>query len=101
MDDEKIELRRSILLTFQVALLGMVMPNLRGITVGWDTDTIRAHFYYDGVIGDSEKESTSDVEAEVIASFPNYTVFTELLRLDFPQALNTEILIAWVYLRQE
>lgn len=101
MTDTRIELRGNILLAFQVALLGMVSSNIRGITVGWDTDMIRAHFYYDGIISDLEKETASDVEDEIIASFPKHEVFTRLERLDHPQALNPKTLIAWGYRRQE
>ena len=76
------ELRRRVLLTVQVALLGMVTPSLRGVTVHWDDRRILAHCFFDGPIGEEERETCSDIEAEVMASFPNHKVDVLVRRLD-------------------
>jgi len=95
------ELRWRVLLTFQVALLGMVPPSLRGVTVGWNDRRIVGRCFYDGPIGDREREECSDIEAEVMASFPEYDVEVVAERLDASQDLNPELLNAWVYRRKE
>jgi hypothetical protein len=95
------ELRRRVLLTFQVALLGMVTPSLRGVTVHWDERRILAHCIFDGPTSDEEREACSDIEAEVMASFPNHEVIVLARRLDAPGELTAELLDAWVYRRNE
>jgi len=99
--EKKTQLREQILLTFQVAILGMVTPNLRGITVGFDSEKIRSVFIYDGPVTDIEEEVLSDIEAEIIASFPNHTIELEVKRNDHPASISEEYLDAWVYRRLE
>jgi len=95
------EFRRRVLVGFQVALLGMVTPSLRGITVGWDERRIVGRCFFDGPIGESERETCSDIEAEIMASFAEHDVEVVAERLDAPQDLTTELLDAWVYRRKE
>lgn len=101
MAAQDLELRRRVLLTFQVALLGMVTPSLRGVTVHWDEQQILAHFLFDGPTGEEEREACSDIEAEVMASFPDHEVSVLSRRVDFPGDLTGELLDAWVYRRKE
>ena len=101
MTNEEIILRQDVLLTFQVALLGMVLPSLRGVTVGWDANEISALCLYDGNIGDIENELASDIEAEIIASFPEYKVNVGAESFKYPANLNNQTLKAWVYRRLE
>lgn len=95
------ELRRRVLLTFQVALLGMVTPSLRGVTVHWDQRRILAHCLFDGPTGEEEREACSDIEAEVMASFPDHEVSVLPRRVNAPGDLTSELLDAWVYRRKE
>jgi hypothetical protein len=101
MVTENLFFRRSVLLTFQVSLLGMVPANLRGVTVGWTEKDIRAIFFFDQCFGDVEWEIVSDVEGEIMASFPDHEIRLKGIRLDFPHELNTHTLQAWVYRRKE
>jgi len=101
MAGSELELRQRVLLVFQVALLGLVTPTLRGVTVGWDDRRIRARFFFDGPTGETEREACSDIEAEVLASFPGHEVEVTAERLDAPQDLAPGILGAWVYRRKE
>ena len=101
MDNKNIEFRRSVLTTFQVALLGMVTHELRGVTVGWSSDTINAKLYYDGLVGDVEEEIASDIEAEIMASFPDHEISIIAESLEYPKVLNDYNLMAWVYARVE
>lgn len=95
------ELRQRVLLAFQVALLGMVTPSLRGVTVRWDERRILGRCFFDGPIGVAEREVCSDIEGEVIASFPEHEVQVIAERLDSPRDLTAESLGAWVYRRRE
>lgn len=95
------EFRRRVLLTFQVALLGMVTPALRGVTVRWGERRILAHCLFDGPTGEEEREACSDIEAEVMASFPDHEVDVFARRIDAPKDLTPELLDAWVYRRKE
>lgn len=101
MSNPELEFRRAVLLTFQVALLGMVTPSLRGVTVGWDERRIVGRCFFDGRVGESEVEAASEVEAEVMASFPDHEVSVTAERLDEPVPLNSRSLTAWVYCRKE
>jgi len=101
MTGDETKLRRDVLLTFQVALLGMVTPSLRGVTVRWDCESISAHCYYDGEVTEAETEVASDIEAEIVASFPDHEVEVLAKRLDYPDDLTSRTLTAWVYARSE
>lgn len=101
MTNNEINFRRDVLLTFQVALLGMILPSLRGVTVGWDDDNIVSVCLYDCKICDDEDEITSDIEAEIMASFPDHKVSVTPEKYAYPNDLNIKTLKAWVYRRKE
>ena len=101
MANSEYSLRQRVLLVFQVALLGMVTPSLRGVTVGWKDRRIRARFFFDGPTREAERDVCSDIEAEVLASFPDYEVEVHAERLDAPHELGPAMLDAWVYRRKE
>lgn len=100
-DDLHLELRRDVLLAFQVALLGMVAPSLRGVTVAWSDCKLVARLLFHGELGADEYETASDVEAEIAASFPEHEIEVAAEQCDFPEALNERGLMAWVYRRKE
>jgi len=100
-DSHEVDLRRDVLLTFQIALLGVVDKHLRGVTVSWDEGRIEGVLLYDGRVGDLEEETASDIEAEIMASFPGHEVSVSALRCDAPAKLNVLGLNAWVYRRRE
>jgi hypothetical protein len=99
-EDSAEALRRDVLLTFQVALLGMVEPHLRGVTVSWTSSRIDARLVFDHATGD-DHATASDMEGEIMASFPNHRVEVKAIRRDAPADLNSEGLSAWVYRRRE
>ena len=101
---KQIELRRTVLLSLQTALLGEVPPNLRGVTCDWDASTsaLVIRCIFDGKILEEDRESMECVETEVIADFPeDYQVRLECIRRDAPQLLQTDMLLEWVYQRRE
>lgn len=79
----------------------MITPQLRGVTVGWDSKRIQSVFYFDGRVSEPEQEIASEVETEVLAAFPDQEVEVRATRLDAPQRLNEKTLAAWVYRRRE
>ncbi len=96
-----IELRNKILLSLQVALLGEITPNIRGITCGWSSSLITIHWYFQGEISEDDRESMECVATEVLANFPEHKINIESKRLDLPELLNPYTLSAWVYLKKE
>ena len=85
MSKDALDLRRRVLLTMQVALLGLVPPNLRAVTVGWSNELLEGKFYFEGVLSDTELEIVSEIETEVMASFPDHEVAFDGIRLDQPE----------------
>jgi hypothetical protein len=98
---ENFNLRATLLLTMQSALLREITPNIRGITCGWDESKIMINFYFDGEFTEEEQESMECVATEVIASIPKLKIDIECKRIDFPETLTTYKLSDWVYLRKE
>lgn len=101
MSELPTEFRSRVLLTFQVALLGMVTPSLRAVTVGWEGRRITARCIYDRAIVNEDWETCSDLEGEVLASFPNQEVEVSPRYLERGRDLRSELLQAWVYRRKE
>ena len=95
------ELRIKVLLSLQVALLGEITHNIRGITCVWNISLITIHCYFQGEINADDKESMECVETEIIADFTEHEVNLECKRLDLPKPLNPHTLSAWVYRRRE
>ena len=98
---QSFNLRATLLLSVQFALLGEVTPNIRGITCGWDKSTIMLNFYFDGKFTEEEQESMECVATEVIASIPDFKINVECQRIDGPKSLTPYKLSEWVYLRKE
>ena len=100
-ESDNIELRRDVLLTTQVALLGEVSSSVRGITLAWSPQKIHLRAIFDGNIDESDRESMECVGTEILASFPEHELEVECVRADVPARLDPFFLMAWVYLRKE
>ena len=98
---EETEFRRDVLIAFQTALLGMVTPNLRGVSVNWDNWRIAGLFVYEGQISELEKEIVSDIEGEVISHFSRHTIDLMVRECDAKVDLEQFSLGVWVYQRSE
>lgn len=96
---QTIEIRNSIILSVQRALLGEVSPALRGVTVGWNDKSINILCYFDGFISKEDREAMSCVETEVMADFPDLQIDLDVIQCDVPQEMN--LLDVWVYRRRE
>ena len=92
--------RCEVLLCLQNALLGAVASNLRAVLVRYDSSSVHFEAYYDGPIGEDEREVMSLVETEVLAALPaSNTVEHSLTRLDAPAPIPKERI--WVFFRKE
>jgi len=96
---QTVEMRNSVILSVQRALLGEVSPALRGVTVGWDEKSITILCYYDRKISPEEREAMSCVETEVMADFPDQQMDLDIIQCDVP--LEMKLLDAWIYRRCE
>lgn len=90
-----------ILLELQTALLGVITPNIRGITVGWTSDQIDIIAYYNGTISDDDKEDIEVVNTEMVAKFYPTKITSECIRIDYPENIRNKHLKKWVYFRKE
>ena len=91
-----------VLLSLQRALLGVVTPELRGVTVGRDSELVRVRFLVDGPVGAGLTEASDDAEAMLLADLdPAVRTAFELERYDVPGPLADRALSRWVYLRYE
>jgi hypothetical protein len=71
MDDNSIV---ELLLAAQRALLGEIVPSLRGVAVEWNNHTILVYFYNDGEILPELWNDYSCIGTEVVASLVQPTL---------------------------
>lgn len=101
MSEPSGEFRSQLLLAFQVALLGMVTPALRAVTVGWEGKRIAAKCIFDHAVVSDDWETCSDIEGELHASFPDCAVEVSPVYIERGRDFRAELLTAWVYSRKE
>lgn len=78
------DLRASVLLAMQVALLGCIGRGVRKILCRWDDSEIRARAIFDGEIREEDAEAMLEAETEIMASFPHHNVSITCERCDAP-----------------
>ncbi len=71
----------------QVALLGAVTPNLRGVFLECKSKNIKIFFYYNHSPSDKELELAEIVASEIIADFTECMVDTEKITFPFPKKI--------------
>ena len=96
MDDNSIV---ELLLAAQRALLGEVVPSLRGVAVEWNNHTILIYFYNDGEVLPELWNDYSCIGTEVVASFSTAYIKEKIIRLDYPNKLPEHKY--WAYRRKE
>lgn len=67
----EVDLRTRVLLTMQVALLGMVTPSMRAVSVSWSESAVKFRVFFDRQV---DAEITSEIETEVMSHFPSHVV---------------------------
>jgi hypothetical protein len=87
--------------TTQVALLGEISPNVRGIAIDWNNTDIHLRAIFDGEPNEDDIDSMECAGTEIIASFPEHEIRVELIRKDTPLLIEENRLKAWVYRRKE
>lgn len=87
-------------LSIQRALLGEISPQLRAVVFSIDGRDIDVRFYFDGLINESDIESASIVETEILADYESDdSVTVRCVRLDAPTPIDDGGV--WVYRRRE
>jgi hypothetical protein len=98
---EYIEIRKTVLLSIQRALWGMIYPEIRAIAVGFEnTEKLIVIYYLDREPQPEDFENLSDVTAEILCDidFKN-TEEKCIFTLEKISELNS--LDSWVYIRKE
>ena len=95
-------LRSDAIIYLQRALLGMVTPELRGVTIRVDEDLVHARMVYEHEPTEDERELVSEVETEVIAAYlPEVEVTVVPDAVPPPAWPQLEPGESWVYRRRE
>ena len=81
------DVRISVLLTMQVALLGAVGPDVREVLCRWSASEISIRAVFDGPVREDDAEAMLEVETEMMASFPGHDISLVCERCDAPQAI--------------
>ena len=92
--------RTSLLLSAQKALLGVIRPNVRGISVARSEQSFAWRVYFDKEPSSEEKEEQSIACTEIIADFEE-ALFSQEEMLVVPWPEPIECIGDWVYLRWE
>ena len=100
-DEAQLQLRRDVLLTAQVALLGEISPTVRGVALAWDAVEVRLRAVIDGDPSEDDVESMECAGSEIVAAFPGHRIAVEVIRVDAPAPLESHGLKAWVFRRKE
>ncbi len=68
------DLRTRILLTLQVALLGMVTAKMQSVLVSWTEESIHIRLIFEGHISSAEIDIAGEIESEVVSHLPDFSV---------------------------
>ena len=94
-------LRVEVLLIVHTAFLGEIGVAVRAISCSWNSSNIKISIVHDREVSDDDLESAGDVEAEVLAAFPNHTVDIECSRVDLPHRIPLPISDTWIFVRRD
>ena len=95
------EMRYYVQVSIQRALLGRITCSLRGVTCEWSRSKIKVHFIYDGLIESDFEYLLEEAATHVMADFPVLDVNYQILRIDYPESLDSHALKVWIYRRRE
>jgi len=96
-----IEIRREVLLSIQRALWGMIYPEIRAISVGYEgTQKLKVICYLDREPNEDDYKNISDVTGEVCGDI-NFMEVEEKCIFSLEPIRNLDNLESWVYVRKE
>lgn len=88
--------KKEIINSLNDALKGELFPNLRGITVDWDKNTLYFVAYVNGAITESMIEHVDNMETYFLSHMSEYfKTHFEIKRIDFPEKIKC--LKTWIY----
>lgn len=96
----KSELRVTVLISAQRALLGMIHPSIRAISIGFTENTLTIIYYLDRVPIDEDYENISVVVSEIMADI-DFSKIEEKCVFTKKPLSTLENVSDWVYIRQE
>jgi hypothetical protein len=82
------DLRVSVLLSAQRALLGSIGTAVRKIMCHWTEHEIQVRVVFGSEIAEEDAEAMSDAETEMMADFPRHKVSFKLERCDSPKKIK-------------
>ncbi|TDP61906.1 hypothetical protein [Flavobacterium dankookense] len=98
---KEIELRREVLISMQRALWGMIYPEIRAISVGYEgTQKLIVNCYLDRKPNEDDYENIAVVTAEVISDI-NFMEIEENCIYSLEPISKLDNLMSWVYVRKE
>jgi hypothetical protein len=90
-----------VLLAAQMALLGRVTPQIRGVTCGWDSTTIMFRVISDGSLPEDDRDDLGAAASEIVSHFTAMRIEAEFLEESDDRDLQPLMLCAWVYRRKD
>lgn len=81
------DLRVRVLLTMQVALLGMITLETCSVMVSFTAEKIEFRIRFNKPIGDDERERVSEIETELLADFGSMSVSGSAEDCSFPERI--------------
>lgn len=93
--------KKSILISVQRALLGMITCNMKAITIGYTERSFSLKVYFEYEPNELELELLKEISTEVIADFPKITEVKEIATITKIKANKLERLDEWAYVRFE
>lgn len=95
------DIRIRVLLSIQRALLGMIYPSIRAISVGFEQlDKLKVIYYLDREPVDEDYESISELTTEIISDI-EFKDVEELCIFSHASISSLDGLNSWVYIRKE
>lgn len=95
------QLRTKVLLSFQRALLGMIYPSIRAITIGFESEKVlKVICYLDRKPNEEDFENLSEVTSEVCSDFQFEKVDEKCIESNEPIS-KLYTLSDWVFIRKE
>ena len=101
INENHLELKDRLLLSTQRALLGMIYPNIRAVSVGHEgIEKLKIIIYLDREPDEDDFEVVSDIAGEICSDIPFRNV-EEACKFNTRPISNLDKLMSWVYIRKE